>query len=53
MITKTNRICQICFKPMGDSWHTETDIGELEIYIHKKCVPIWKNKQAKMTENDK
>ena len=35
------RICNHCNKPMGNSWHTETDVGELELFVHVKCVEEW------------
>ena len=38
------RICNYCKKPMGNSWHTETGVGELEIYVHIKCSEKWRKK---------
>ena len=38
-------LCDNCKKPMGNSWHTETDVGELEIFVHVKCVKEWCDKQ--------
>ena len=38
---KSRRICDHCKKAMGNSWHTETGVGELEIYVHSKCAEEW------------
>lgn len=41
------RLCDFCKKPMGNSWHTETAFGQLEIYVHNHCSKQWKEKEAK------
>jgi len=48
---KIIRNCDNCGKPMGNSWHTETDAGELEIYVHVKCVLEWCDKQILRINN--
>jgi len=45
MSKEIRRKCNYCKKPMGNSWHTETDAGELEIFVHVKCVKEWAQKQ--------
>jgi len=40
---KEKRICAICKKPMGNSWHTRTEEGQLEVFVHKHCEEEVKN----------
>ena len=42
----TIRICDYCKEPMGNSWHTETASGELEVYVHYICLEGWKKRQG-------
>jgi hypothetical protein len=49
---KIIRKCDNCGNPMGNSWHTETDAGELEVYVHVKCVKEWCDKQILRINNE-
>ena len=47
------RICNTCKKPMGNSWHSETEFGELELFVHVKCVDEWNKKKSKLNQKEK
>lgn len=41
------RYCNHCLKPMFTSWHTETTHGELQVFVHVKCVDDWNKTERK------